>query len=177
MVEPSLTFNPGLVFGGTDVSYAGDTATATAFGKSNVIAREAEVLGDLRYLSQEQGERARGKMQAIVSEGNLPGTTATIIFSESYPPMPPTEAGRKLAELYSTVSADAGLGPIGILDPAFRGAGDVQFVAPYAVAIDGLGAQGRGAHTDDEDLEIASIERGAVRAALLIYRLTHPGAR
>ena len=177
VVEPSLTFNPGLVFGGTDVSYAGDTATATAFGKSNVIAREAEVLGDLRYLSQEQGERARGKMQAIVSEGNLPGSTATISFSESYPPMPPTEAGRKLAELYSTVSSDAGLGPIGILDPAFRGAGDAQFVAPYTVAIDGLGAQGRGAHTDDEDLEIASIERGAVRAALLIYRLTHPGAR
>ena len=78
----------------------------------------------------------------------------------------------KYAELYSKASLDAGLGRIDILDPALRGAGDVQFVAPYTVGIDGLGAQGRGAHTDDEDLEIASIERGAVRAALLIYRLT-----
>jgi glutamate carboxypeptidase len=60
--EPSLTFNPGLVFGGTNVSYADDTATASAFGKSNVIARDAQVLGDLRYLSPEQGERARKKM-------------------------------------------------------------------------------------------------------------------
>jgi glutamate carboxypeptidase len=172
--EPSLTFNPGLVFGGTNVSYADDTATASAFGKSNVIARDAQVLGDLRYLSPEQGERARKKMSEIASAGNLPGTSATISFSESYPPMPPTDAGRKLAELYSKVSQDAGLGRIDILDPSMRGAGDVQFVAPYTVGIDGLGAQGRGAHTDDEDLEVASIERGAIRAALLIHRLTRP---
>lgn len=172
VIEPSLTFNPGLVFGGTSIGYAEDTATASAFGKSNVIAREAEVRGDLRYLSPEQGERARQKMQAIVSTGNLPGTSATIRFSEGYPPMPPTEAGRQLAALYSRASQDAGLGPIGLLDPTFRGAGDVQFVAPYTTGLDGLGAQGRGAHTDDEDLEIASIERGTLRAALLIHRLT-----
>ena len=177
VIEPSLTFNPGLVFGGTNVSYAEDTATASAFGKSNVIARDAEVLGDLRYLSPEQGERARQKMQAIVMAGNLPGTSATIAFTESYPPMPPTEAGRQLVALYSAASLDAGLGRIDILDPSLRGAGDVQFVAPYTVGIDGLGAQGRGAHTDDEDLEIASIERGAIRAALLIYRLTQQPAR
>ena len=29
-------------------------------------------------------------------------------------------------------------------------------MAPYTVGIDGLGAQGRGSHTDDEDLEIVS---------------------
>ena len=177
VIEPSLTFNPGLVFGGTDVSYADETATASAFGKSNVIARDAEVLGDLRYLSPEQGERARQKMRAIVSTGNLPGTSATINFSESYPPMPPTEAGRHLAEIYSKTSLDAGLGRIEILDPSMRGAGDVQFVAPYTVGIDGLGAQGRGAHTDDEDLDIASIERGAIRAALLVYRLTQSASQ
>ncbi|RQP24383.1 M20/M25/M40 family metallo-hydrolase [Piscinibacter terrae] len=172
VIEPSLTFNPGLIAGGTDVSYADDTATATAFGKTNVIARDAEVRGDLRYLSPEQGERARQKMQAIVSTGNLPGTSATITFSETYPPMPPTDAGRKLLELYSKASQDAGLGRIDTNDPSLRGAGDVQFVAPHTVGIDGLGAQGRGAHTDDEDLEVASIERGTIRAALLIYRLT-----
>lgn len=177
VIEPSLTFNPGLVFGGTNISYAENTATASAFGKSNVIARDAEVLGDLRYLSPEQGERARQKMQAIVASGNLPGTSATISFTESYPPMPPTDAGRRLVELYSKASQDAGLGRIDILDPALRGAGDVQFVAPYTVGIDGLGAQGRGSHTDDEELEIASIERGAIRAALLIYRLTQPATK
>jgi glutamate carboxypeptidase len=48
----------------------------------------------------------------------------------------------------------------------------VQFVAPFVDSLDGLGASGRGSHSPDEDLELASIERGAVRAALLIYRLT-----
>lgn len=177
VIEPSLTFNPGLIFGGTDISYSAETATATTFGKNNVIARDAEVMGDLRYLSPEQGERARQKMQAITSNGNLPGTSATISFKETYPPMPPTEPGRKLAERYSQVSVDAGLGAIAILDPSLRGAGDLQFVAPYTVGIDGLGAYGSGAHTDAEDLEIASIERGAIRAALLIYRLTQSASQ
>ncbi|ROZ62420.1 M20/M25/M40 family metallo-hydrolase [Ramlibacter sp. WS9] len=171
LMEPSLTFNPGLATGGTSITYADDTATGTAFGKTNVIARDFQVRGDLRFLTPEQGERVKARMRDIVA-ANLPGTTATITFRDGYPPMPPTDAGRGLIALYSKASEDAGLGPIGTLDPSMRGAGDVQFVAPYTTGIDGLGAAGSGAHTDDEDLEIASIERGAIRAALLIYRLT-----
>ena len=173
LIEPNLTFNAGLVVGGTSVTYDEDTATGTAFGKTNVIARDTMVRGDLRYLTPEQGERTKKKMQDIVA-ASLPGTTARISFFESYPPMPPTEAGERLLSLYSRASADAGLGTMRAFDPAARGAGDVQFAAPWIPAIDGLGAAGSGSHTDDEDLEIASIERGAIRAALLIYRLTRP---
>jgi glutamate carboxypeptidase len=173
LIEPSLTFNPGLVLGGTNTGYSDDTATGTAFGKSNVIAREMRILGDLRYLTPEQGDRIKKRMREIVA-ANLPGATSTITFRDGYPPMPPTDAGRRLIEAYSKTSADAGFGPIGTLDPSMRGAGDVQFAAPYTTGIDGLGAAGRGSHTDDEDLEIASIERGAIRAALFIYRLTRP---
>lgn len=173
LIEPNLTYNVGVVLGGTHVAYSDETAEGTAFGKSNVIARDFQVRGDMRYLTPEQGERAKRRMREIVA-ANLPGTTATITFRESYPPMPPTEAGERLVGVYSRASQDAGLGPIGILDPALRGAGDVQFVAPYTTGIDGLGAAGSGSHTDDEDMEIASIERGAIRAALFIYRLTRP---
>ncbi len=173
LMEPNLTFNPGVILGGTNVDYSDDTASGTAFGKSNVISRDVVVRGDLRYLSPEQGERVKQKMRDIVA-ANLPGTTATITFRDGYPPMPPTEAGAKLVEVFSKASQDAGLGPIITLDPGQRGAGDIQFAAPHTTGIDGLGATGRGAHTDDEDLEIASIERGAIRAAILIYRLTRP---
>jgi len=173
LMEPSLTFNPGVVVGGTSITYSDDTATGTAFGKTNVIARDFQVRGDLRYLTPEQGERVKNRMREIVAAG-LPGANATIAFRESYPPMPPSDAGRRLVEAYSKASEDAGLGPIGILDPSLRGAGDVQFAAPYTTGIDGLGAAGSGAHTDNEDLEIASIERGAIRAGILIYRLTRP---
>ena len=171
LIEPNLTFNVGTFAGGTQASYEEGTAQSTAFGKTNVIPKEAIVHGDLRYLTPEQGERTRARMREIVAK-SLPHTSATISFRENYPPQAPTEAGRKLLELYSKASVDAGYGEIGALPPADRGAGDVQFVAAYIPALDGLGAHGSGAHTDDEDLEIASIERGAARAAVLIYRLT-----
>ena len=136
-----------------------------------MIAKEAIVHGDLRYLTPEQGERVRARMKEIVAK-SLPHASAEITFRESYPPHAPTEAGRKLLELYSKASVDAGYGEIGALPPADRGAGDLNFVAPYLPGIDGLGAHGSGAHTDNEDLEIASIERGSIRAAILLYRLT-----
>ena len=171
LIEPNLTFNPGVIVGGTNAKYDPDSATGNAFGKNNVIAREAEVRGDLRYLTQEQGERVKARMREIVA-ASLPHAKATIAFTEAYPPQAPTEAGARLLEEFSKASQDAGFGPIGAMDPALRGAGDVQFVAPYIPAIDGLGASGSGAHTDFEEMEVASIERGAIRAAILIYRLT-----
>src|SRR5690242_13848841 len=80
-------------------------------------------------------------------------------------PVPPTAAGRQPIPVLSHASEDAGFGPAQAMDPALRGAGDVQFAAPFVPGIDGLGARGSRAHTDDEDLEIASIERNAIRAA------------
>jgi glutamate carboxypeptidase len=53
-----------------------------------------------------------------------------------------------------------------------RGAGDIQFVAPYIDSLDGLGVSGSGAHSPDERVELSSIERAAIRSAILIYRLT-----
>lgn len=173
LIEPSLTFNVGAAVGGTDVNYSEATATGTAYGKTNVIARGFEARGDLRFISTEQGDRVKRHMQDIVA-ASLPGTQATITFRDSYPPMPATPAGQRLVELLSKVSQDAGFRPVTTADPASRGAGDIQFTAPYTTGVDGLGAAGSGAHTDDEDLEVASIERGAIRAALLIYRLTRP---
>ncbi len=169
--EPNLTFNPGLILGGTEVTYDGATAKGTAFGKSNVIANSATVKGDLRFLTPEQGEQARARMRSIVAQ-NLPGTSAQIRFEDGYPPMAPTEGNLKVLEVYSKASVDAGLGPIAALPPGLRGAGDVQFVAPYVDSLDGLGATGKGAHAPGEDLDVRSIEQGALRTAVLLYRLT-----
>ena len=169
--EPNLTFNPGVILGGTEIGYDDASAKGTAFGKSNVIANSAVVKGDLRFLTPEQGEQARARMRAIVAQ-NLPGTSAAIVFKDGYPPMAPTAGNLKILELYSKASADAGLGPIAALPPGLRGAGDVQFVAPYVDSLDGIGAIGKGAHAPGEDLEVRSIEQGAIRTAVLLYRLT-----
>ncbi|ELX10444.1 Zn-dependent exopeptidase [Janthinobacterium sp. HH01] len=171
VMEPDLTFSPGLILGGTDASVDATGSKGQATGKGNVIARTATVHGDLRYLSYEQRDRAHAKMKAIVAQ-NLPGTSASISFHESYPPMSPTAGNLAVLKTYSQASADAGLGEIPALPPGQRGAGDVQFVAPLIDSLDGLGATGTGSHSPDEDLEIASIERAAIRTAILLYRLT-----
>lgn len=171
VAEPGLTFNPGVILGGSEVSYDAATSRGTAFGKTNVIAAGVTVKGDLRYLDYPQRDRAQARMQAIVAR-NLPGASATIAFHDSYPPMAVTPGNLKLLDVYSRASRDAGLGTIAAVPAEARGAGDIQFVAPLVDSLDGLGATGNGAHSPAEDLELASIERGAIRAALLIYRLT-----
>jgi glutamate carboxypeptidase len=171
VVEPGLTFNPGVILGGTEVAFDAANSRGTAFGKTNVIANTATVKADLRYLDYAQRDRAQARMREIVAQ-SLPGTSATITFHDSYPPMAVTPGNLKLLDLYSRASQDAGLGPIGAVPAEARGAGDIQFVAPLVDSLDGLGASGNGAHSPNEDLDVGSIERGAVRAALLIYRLT-----
>ena len=171
VIEPDLTFNPGVILGGTQVGYDELGSRGTAFGKTNVIANTVTVKGDLRYLDTVQRDRAHGKMRAIVAQ-SLPGTSASISFEESYPPMAVTAGNLKVLELYSKASQDAGLGPIAPVPAGSRGAGDIQFVAPYVDSLDGIGATGSGAHSPAEDLELASIERAAIRTAIMIYRLT-----
>jgi len=171
VVEPDLTYNPGLILGGTDVSYDAPMARGTAAGKTNVIANSVLVRGDMRYLDYAQRDRAHARMREIVGQ-NLNGTSASITFKDSYPPMAATPGNFRVLEMYSQASVDVGLGPIAALPAGLRGAGDVQFVAPYIDALDGLGATGRGAHSPDEDLEIASIERATIRTAIFLYRLT-----
>lgn len=171
VVEPDLTYSPGVILGGTRVQYDDALSRGTAAGKSNVIANTATVTGDLRYLDYAQRDRAHQTMRAIASQ-NLPGTSAGIEFTEVYPPMAVTLGNLAVMALYSQASQDAGLGPIQALPAGKRGGGDIQFVAPFSDTLDGLGATGKGAHSPDEDLEIASIERGAVRTAILLYRLT-----
>ena len=173
LIEPDLTFNPGVILGGTDVTYDDVPAKGGAYGKTNVIARTVFVKGDLRYLTAEQRERTHARMREIVAK-NLPGTGAKIQFREAYPPMSPTPGNLAILKTYSNASADAGLGPIEALPPGLRGAGDVQFVAPLVDSLDGLGVTGTGSHSPDEDLEIDSIERATIRTAILLYRLTRP---
>ncbi len=169
--EQGLTFNPGLILGGTDVSFDAANSKGSAAGKTNVIANTVTVKGDLRYLDYPQRDRAQAKMRAIVAN-SLPGASASISFRDSYPPMAVTPGNLKVLEAYSQASADAGLGAVGAVPAESRGAGDIQFVAPYIDSLDGLGASGSGAHSPNERLQLASMQEAAIRTAILIYRLT-----
>lgn len=169
--EPNLTYNVGLMLAGTDVEYDDVLSKGTAAGKRNVIPPKATITGDLRYLTHEQRDRVRARMTAIVGK-NLNGTSATVSFSESYPPMAPTDGNMAIFNVYAKASEDAGLGKIELTAPSTRGAGDIQFVAPFVDCLDGLGASGGGSHSPGEYLNPESIERNAIRAAILMHRLT-----
>ena len=75
--QPNLTFNPGLIVGGTNADYDSANSSATAFGKSNVIAQTVHIAGDLRALSPKQFENAKRSMQLIASNSLNGSKTVT----------------------------------------------------------------------------------------------------
>lgn len=169
--EENLTFNPGRILGGTEISHDAATSSGTAFGKNNVIAESAIVTGDLRAVSLDQLERAREMMREIVAD-NFPHTSAEITFSDGYPPLAPTEGNRELLTLYSGASRDLGLGEVAPVNPRLAGAADVSFTAGLVEkAIDGLGMSGSGGHTVDESGLMSALPNQSKRAALMLYRL------
>ncbi|NAY92999.1 M20/M25/M40 family metallo-hydrolase [Muricauda sp. JGD-17] len=168
--EDLLTFNPGTLLGGTFVNFDKSTSKGEVFGKTNVVAQRAMVHGGLRFISEEQKERAREKMRSIVSN-NLPNTSASISFTDSYPAMQPTEGNLGLLKTLNSVSLDLNQGEVLAYDPGKRGAADVSFVAEYVDCLDGLGTMGTGAHTPEETVNLNTIEALTKRTAILIYRL------
>jgi len=170
--EEFLTFNPGILLGGTDVSYDASAARGTAYGKTNVVAKTVVVDGGLRFISDAQKESARDRMRAIVAGPNRPQTSAEITFEDAYPAMQPTDGNRALLDVLDRVSRDLGQGPVTAYDPGARGAADISFIAAYVDGMDGLGVMGSGAHGLDETINLRTFPLLTQRAALLIHRLT-----
>lgn len=169
--EEHLTFNAGNIQGGTEVNYDAARNRGTAFGKTNVVPRRVIVNGGIRTISQDQLDRARAAMRAIVATHH-PQTNATIEFREGYPPMSPTAGNIALQQELSDINVALGRDPMPQLDPSKRGAADISFVAPYTDALAGLGGIGGGGHTPDEYLQLSSLPLAIKRAAILIYRLS-----
>lgn len=169
--QPHLTFNPGVILGGTSADFDAQAARGTAFGKTNVIAEHAIVAGDLRALTPDQFEKARHAMEAIAKQ-SLAQTTSTLTFDEGYPPLAPTEGNAKLLAMLDRASRDLGLNPVTAVDPDRAGAADVSFIAGHVpMIIDALGLKGDGGHTVNETADLRVLAIQAKRAALLMARL------
>ena len=169
--EENLTFNPGLMVGGTTAAIDSSGTQGSASGKTNLVANTTLLRGDLRFISEEQKERARAKMRAIVAE-SLPHTEASITFSDGYPAMPPTPGNQALLQELSQVSQDLGQGAVMAYDPGKRGAADISFIAQYVDGLDGLGVMGSRAHAPGETVDLRTMEDIVKRTAILLHRLT-----
>lgn len=169
--EEYLTFNPGVILGGTAVTYDAALKEGTAFGKGNVVSKEVTVTGDIRCISPEQLARAQKTMQAIAAR-HLPQTGATITFGIGYPPFAPAPGNYDLLAHFSQVSQDLGFGKVGAVNPSNAGAADISFTSEYVeMGIDGMGMGGANDHTINETGDLRTFPMQTKRAAVLMYRI------
>jgi glutamate carboxypeptidase len=99
--EKYLSFNPGLVAGGSKID---DKKTGvTVRGKESVIPAKTIMFGDLRFISKQQEDAARAKMTEIVGR-SLPGASAKIFFDDGLPAMSPNEGNNALLKQLDAVS-------------------------------------------------------------------------
>jgi glutamate carboxypeptidase len=169
--EAHLTFNPGVLLGGTAVEFDPVQLRGSASGKTNVVAEHAVASGDLRALSREQFDHARKTMTEIVA-ASLPQTSATITFDEGYPPMAPTDGNANLLAMYDQASRDLGFGTVTAVTPDRAGAADVSFVAgDVKMILDGVGLMGHDDHTANETADLATLPSQTKRMAVLLLRV------
>jgi glutamate carboxypeptidase len=169
--EKYLTFNPGLMSGGSEIKIDNANAKLEAIGKTNIISPAAYVAGDLRFISETQRDRAREKMNAITAR-SLNGTKSSIRFTDGLPAMEPTAGNYNLVSYLDKITRDMGIGATLAGDPGARGAGDISDIAKYVDCLDGLGASGSGAHKPGEVINLKELPLLIQRAALMIYRLS-----
>jgi glutamate carboxypeptidase len=169
--EPHLTFNPGVIVGGTAVDADLAQGRGSASGKTNVVAARTMVAGDLRALTPDQFDKAKATMRAVVA-ASLPRTQAEITFDDGYPPLAPSAGNERLLVMYDRASRDLGFGPVEAVNPDRAGAADVSFIAKEVpMIIDAAGLKGRDGHSPSETADLRALPIQTKRAAVLIARL------
>jgi glutamate carboxypeptidase len=142
-----VTVNVGVVRGGT---------------KPNVIAEEAYAEVDMRVPTIADSEELVPKILGLKSRTE--GVSVTVTGELNRPPYEKGNAGAALYEHARTLAAEIGFD---LVDTSTGGGSDGNFTAPHTATLDGLGVDGKGAHTHYEQMYISSIEP----RARLLHRL------
>ncbi|MGJ3626065.1 peptidase dimerization domain-containing protein [Sphingomonas sp. MMS24-JH45] len=167
--EPSLTYNIGLMAGGTPVAIDADGVRATASGKPNIIASG----GDARRPARAEPRTGRaGAGEDARDRGSAPARHRRHHHLQRRPsPMAPDPRNDALLAALNRANRDLSLPQMAPWDPAKRGASDAGSVSPHIGVLAGVGAIGGGAHAAGEWVDLTSIPRQALRAAVLMGRL------
>ena len=92
------------------------------------------------------------------------GVGVRVVGELNRPPYEKGNAGASLYEHAKTLAAELGFE---LIDTHTGGGSDGNFTAPYTGTLDGLGVDGKGAHTHYEQLYVSSLEP----RARLLHRL------
>ena len=136
--DAGLTVNIGTVSGGT---------------RPNVVPEHCVVEIDMRMPSLAVGQAAIAKLEAMTPHD--PDVTLTLEGEIDRPPMERSEGVEKLFQHARKCAADLGIA----LEGVYTGGGsDGNFTAALGIpTLDGLGADGRGAHTMEEQIYKSSL--------------------
>jgi glutamate carboxypeptidase len=146
-IERGVTVNVGVVRGGT---------------KPNVIAEEAFAEVDMRVPTLADADRLVPKILNLKSRTE--GVEVKVVGELNRPPYEKSNAGAALYDHAKTLAAEIGFE---LVDTSSGGGSDGNFTAPHTATLDGLGVDGKGAHTHYEQIYISSIEP----RARLLHRL------
>jgi glutamate carboxypeptidase len=145
--ERGVTVNVGVIRGGT---------------RPNVIAEEAYAEVDMRVPSIADADDLIPRILNLKSRTD--GVSVKVTGELNRPPYEKGNAGAALYEHAKILAADIGFD---LVDTFTGGGSDGNFTAPHTATLDGLGVDGKGAHTHYEQMYISSIEP----RARLLYRL------
>lgn len=142
-----ITVNVGVVRGGT---------------RPNVIAEQAYAEVDARLPTLADAEEIVAKILNLTSRSD--GVTVEVRGELNRPPYEKSNAGAALFEHARLLAEEIGFD---LVDTSTGGGSDGNFTAPFTATLDGLGVDGKGAHTHYEQLYLSSIEP----RTRLLYRL------
>jgi glutamate carboxypeptidase len=127
-----------------------------------VTPEEAYAEVDLRVPSFTDADEFVGKILGLKSKTE--GVTIKVTGELNRPPYEKGNAGASLYEHARTLATEIGFE---LIDTYTGGGSDGNFTAPHTGTLDGLGVDGKGAHTHYEQLYVSSLEP----RARLLYRL------
>lgn len=133
-----VTVNVGVVRGGT---------------RPNVIPELAYAEVDARLPTLTDADEILAKILNLKSRTE--GVTVEVKGELNRPPYEKSNAGAALFEHARTLADEIGFDLVGT---STGGGSDGNFTAPFTATLDGLGVDGRGAHTHYEQMYISSIE-------------------
>jgi glutamate carboxypeptidase len=142
-----ISVNVGVVRGGT---------------RPNVVAEEAYAEVDMRVPTISDADELFPRILNLKSRTD--GVSVKVVGELNRPPYEKSNAGAALYEHARTIAAEIGFD---LEDMSTGGGSDGNFTAPHTATLDGLGVDGKGAHTHYEQMYISSIEP----RARLLYRL------
>ena len=130
----------------------------TGGSSKNTVPDQAEALLDLRFTSIVEAEQLVASLHAAAKEAEteVTGASVTLTGGVARMPLERTEASVSLMNSYARCAALEGLGTSE--SPLLGGGSDANTTSALGIAsIDGLGPRGKGFHTLDEQIEVATL--------------------